>query len=91
MAESHRRCVPRACLVLPPRQTALTTDQSERSCRCRYFMLTACGLPLRSQALHTAVAVINMLELMPPLRGEDGVCALSTRSTRGTLALAPDT
>ena len=49
------------------------------------FMLTACGLPLRSQALHTAVAVINMLELMPPLARfaeSDGVCALSTRSTR---------
>ena len=67
------------------------SHKSERSCRCRSFILTACGLPLRSQVLHTAVAVINMLELMPPLGGEDEVCVWSTRSTRGTLVLAPDT
>ena len=75
------------------RPYALTAGsrEAERSCRCRFFMLTACGLPLRSQVLHTAVAVINMLELMPPLGGEDEVCVWSTRSTRGTLVLAPDT
>lgn len=67
------------------------SHKSERSCGCRSFILTACGLPLRSQVLHTAVAVINMLELMPPLGGEDEVCVWSTRSTRGTLVLAPDT
>ena len=77
-------------MARPAAQTG-GSHKSERSCRCLCFMLTACGLPLRSQALHTADAVINMLELMPPLRGEDGVCALSTRSTRGALALAPDT
>jgi len=51
------------------------SHKSERSCRCRSFILTACGLPLRSQVLHTAVAVINMLELMPPLGGEDEVAS----------------
>ena len=75
------------------RPYALTAGsrEAERSCRCRFFMLTACGLPLRSQVLHTADAVINMLELMPPLRGEDEVRVWTTCSSRGALALAPDT
>ena len=76
-----------------PRPAAHTggSHKSERSYRCRSFLLTACGLPPLPQVLRTADAVNNMLEMMPPLWGEDGLPKWSTRSTRGTLALAPDT
>ena len=79
-----------ACIARPAALTA-GSRKAERSCRCQFFMLTACGLPLRSQVLHTADAVINMLDLMPPLRGEHEVRVRTTHSTRGALALAPDT
>ena len=67
------------------------SERSERYCRCRSFLLTVCGLPPLPQVLRTADAVNNMLEMMPPLCREDGVCAWSARSTRGRLALASDT
>ena len=43
------------------------SDKSERSHRCRPFMLTACGLPVLPQVLSAADAVTNMMKLMPPL------------------------
>ena len=66
----YHRCEPwcahAACTM---RQGVLAgrSDKSERSHRCRPFMLTACGLPVLPQVLSAADAVTNMMNLMPPL------------------------
>ena len=66
----YHRCEPwyshAACTM---RQGVLAgrSDKSERSHRCRPFMLTACGLPVLPQVLSAADAVTNMMKLMPPL------------------------
>ena len=66
----YHRCEPwyahAACTM---RQGVLAgrSDKSERSHRCRPFMLNACGLPVLPQVLSAADAVTNMMKLMPPL------------------------
>ena len=63
---SHGMRMPHVCTM---RQGVLAgrSDKSERSHRCRPFMLTACGLPVLPQVLSAADAVTNMMKLMPPL------------------------
>jgi hypothetical protein len=86
MAAIHGMCAARAPFAHPPRQAALTSRSGPAV--ADHYAHRVRRLPLLPQVLCAAVAVINIMDLVPPLGRENGVRALRTRSPRSALALA---